>query len=749
MPKIEKVNEWLFKMTYGIPKNPFDVVDVIEEKNENTLFKCFEMNEKLLIESKGIDLAEEIGSSAKDGYTSITFHSANGHFFGFGEKMGYVDKRGREMMMVNTDNPLHTPDLDPMYISIPFFILLSPKKPAIGFFINSTSYSFFKINDDTYTISVKDEGLEIYAIYGPKIDDVITHFTGMVGRMEMPPAWSIGYQQSRWSYSTDEEALDVARRMRKDSIPCDVLYLDIDYMDGYRVFTWGKNFPDPKKFVSEMKEIGFKVVTIVDPGVKIDENYAVYKSGKSIDAFVKDRYGKEFTGYVWPGKCSFPDFLRPDVREWWSTSHKVLFDAGVEGIWNDMNEPAIVWTDAQMDKVKNILGKGEINFQLLGEAKAVFAQEDHGDEIIHKDENGERWPHYKVRNIYAYLEAIATSRAFELYRPGKRPFLLTRAGFAGIQKYAAVWTGDNSSWWEHLEAEIAISIGLGLSGVSFTGTDVGGFGGNSNGELLARWTEMGVFFPFFRNHSAIGTVHQEPWAFGEKIEKIIKKYITLRYELFPHMYTAFHSAHENGVPIMRPLFFIDQDNPDLYSINDEFLFGDSLLIAPITKPNTMWRSVYIPKGRWIDMRNGKIYEEDHVYKIDAPLDEIPIFVKENSMIFRTDPMNYIFEKEKMTLYVDVYGQEGRGYLYEDDGETLEYKKGGYNLYEFAVGSDMKGYTLSFKAKHHGYAGRYEKITMNFINAPRKIANINLNGKKVNAYFDGNILKVEFEIKDAT
>ncbi len=744
MPKIEKINGSVFKITYGHPANPIDVTLPYEDAHAD--FKCETRNDRLNVIDAGKTLITETDSKFDDGIFSVTFLYEDAHFFGLGEKMGYLDKRGKRFKMQNMDNPLHTPDLDPMYISIPFFITVSPKKPAIGIFVNSTSYSFFRLETD-FTISVKDDGAEIYVIYGPKIQDVVSKFTQLVGKMEMPPAWSLGYQQSRWSYSTSSEALEIAKKLRTDDIPCDVIYLDIDYMDGYRVFTWGNNFKDPKRFSEEMKKLGFKIVTIVDPGVKIDENYEIYKSGKALDAFVKDQSGKDFVGYVWPGRCNFPDFLRSDVREWWSKSHKSLLENGVDGIWNDMNEPAIVWTDLKTAKIFELMKKGEIDFQILGQAKEFFVQEDFGDEIIHRDDEGHAWPHYKVRNIYAYLEAMATQKAFEMYKPNKRPFILTRAGFAGIQRYAAVWTGDNSSWWEHLEIEMPISMGLGMSGVAFTGTDVGGFGGNADGELLARWTEMGAFFPFFRNHSAIGTARQEPWSFGKKIEDVIRKYVKLRYELFPYIYTAFYFSHEHGIPIMRPLIFLDQDNEDLYSINDEFLFGDSILVAPITKPNSTWRTVYIPNGRWISMKDGKLYEADHVYKIDAPLDEIPVFVRENSMIFRTDPMNYLFEKGKMNLYVDIYGQKAAGYLYEDDGETLDYKSGKYNLYEFTVGQRDHGYTIGVKAINRGYAGRYEKIWMNFLNAPREIAEVTINGKKIESHFDGNVLKVEFELKD--
>lgn len=732
----------IFKVVYGTPENPFEIIEDIED-SENKNFSCIQESGKLKVIYKDL-LITQNSEGIKNDLFSVDFSCEKAHFFGFGEKMGYLDKRGKNFKMINYDFPLHTPDLDPMYISIPFFIIIFPRKSAIGIFIDTTSYAFFNIREDGFTISSRDNGLTMYFIHGPGVDQVISRFTGMVGRMEMPPAWAIGYQQSRWSYSRTE-ALEVAKKMREKEIPCDVIYLDIDYMNDYRVFTWKNEFEN-SRFSESLHDIGFKVVTIVDPGVKIDNNYEIYESGKSIDAFVKGKDGKHFVGYVWPGRCNFPDFLRSDVREWWARSHRALFENGVDGIWNDMNEPAIVWTDSKTKKVSELF-KEELNFQILGEAKSLFAQDDFGDEIFHEDDRGKIWPHYKVRNIYAYLEAMATKRAFEIYKPNKRSFILTRAGFAGIQKYAAVWTGDNSSWWEHLEIEMPISMGLGLSGVAFTGADVGGFGGDANGELLARWTEMGAFFPFFRNHSAIGTARQEPWSFGDGIEKIVKKYVRLRYELFPYIYTAFYFSHKNGIPIMKPLFMVDQDNENLYSINDEFIFGDSILVSPITRPNTTWRMVYIPKDRWIDIRNGNVYEGDHVYKIDAPLDEIPVFVKENSIIFRTDAMNYIFENGKMNLYADVYGNSAIGYLYEDDGETLNYKNGEYNLYEFAVGKTVDGYTMGVKSLNHGYDGRYERVVVRFLNAPRMISKVIFNGKEIENHFEGKNLVVEFQMKD--
>ncbi len=736
----------IFRIVLGNPSNPMNVVNDMDERCEED-FQVVEKGDTFSVLVNGKEIAKEVGFSLENEKTSISMLFPNSHFFGFGEKMGFLDKRGKDMRMVNTDNPLHTPDLDPMYISIPFFITVSPGKPAVGIYLNSTSFSFFNMDGDVCNFGAQDNGMELYLIYGPTVIDVVKHFTALVGRMSMPPAWAIGYQQSRWSYATANQAVNVAKKMRKDGIPCDVIYLDIDYMNEYKVFTWGKGFANPKSFVDELKAMGFKVVTIVDPGVKQQEGYDVFETGRKIDAFCKTKNGENFVGYVWPGRCVFPDFLRSDVREWWARQHGPLFEVGVEGIWNDMNEPSIVWTDENTGEAKKLLNGNEMSFALLGTLKQLFIQKNYGEEIKHTDDDQKIWNHSKVRNVYGLLESMATVRAFEIYKPGMRPFILSRAGFAGIQKYSAVWTGDNSSWWEHLESEMATLMGLGLSGVSFVGADVGGFGGDCNAELLIRWTEMGAFLPLFRNHTAIGTASQEPWAFGEKVEEILKKYIELRYELFPYIYTCFYDSHKTGVPIMRPLLMYDQDDPDLYPVNDEFMVGDSILVAPIVRPNTFWRSVYFPKGRWIDARDGKIYEGKRIYKISAPLDEIPFFIKENSLIFKTDSMNYFFEKEDLTLYGALYGQKAVTHVYEDDGETLEYKNGKYNLFEVSIDKDREGYAVNFKSLQHGYPGRYKKIVLSFMNwqSPTPPL-VKVNGKVIKSYLEGGVPKISLDLE---
>jgi alpha-glucosidase len=742
--KVEKVNNAVFKLEFGNPSNPVDVTAPFEFK-EKTDFEVKERDDgKITLLSRGENLVTIEKYYKENGKACLTCYSEQAHFFGFGEKIGDLDKKGKRMEMMNADHPLHLPDTDPLYVSIPFFITVSPNKPAVGMYLNSTSKTFFEMKGDRYTVGAEDDGIELYVIYGPKILDVLSHFSSLVGRMFLPPAWALGYQQSRWSYFTSEEVLTVAKRMRNDGIPCDVIYLDIDYMDGYKVFTWSnEKFPNPQEMIKELKQMGFKVVTIIDPGVKVEDGYEVYESGKKHDAFVKEKNGSTFKGYVWPGKCNFPDFLREDVREWWAVQHEKLFEVGVDGIWNDMNEPSIVWDDKKSTEMKELVEKGKFDFSMLDKLKSFANQKEYAHDIIHKDDDGKDWEHLKVRNVYALLEAKATNRAFEIFKKGKRPFVLSRAGFAGIQKYAAIWTGDNMSWWEHLKGEMATSMGLNLSGVGFCGADVGGFGGDSNAELLIRWTEMGAYFPFFRNHSAIGTRHQEPWSFNEETEEIIKMHVKKRYEFFPHLYTLFYQASLNGLPIMRPLFMHDENDEALYSINDEFMVGDSIIVAPVTQPNTFWRSVYLPRGKWIDMRNGQIYDGKRPYKVDAPLDEIPVFVKMNSIILRTDAVNFLFEKEKMNLYVDVYGENAKTILYEDDGESLEYKDGKYNLYEISVGNVADSFHINFKYLNHGYDTRYEKIIFRFLTR-QKVSFAYVNDESADISFKNGVPQVTFD-----
>ena len=425
-------------------------------------------------------------------------------FYGLGERPGHLNKRGCFYRNWNTDDPSpHAENYEALYKSIPFFMALTNKSAFGIFFDNSyqTYFDFGKENDNYYYFAANDGNLDYYFMYGPAATDVISLYTQLTGTTPLPQKWTLGYQQCRWSYPTATRVREIATTFRERNIPCDVIYLDIDYMDGYRVFTWNnETFPDPAGLIRELNEQGFKIVTIIDPGVKKDRGYTVYEEGLANGYFATDADGVPYVNRVWPGDSLYPDFTEQAVREWWGHLHDDLLKLGVAGIWTDMNEPA------------------SFNGPLP-------------DDVQFKND-GYSTDHREVHNVYGSLMARAT---FDGIRKatGKRPFVITRACYAGTQKYSTIWTGDNHSFWEHLRMSIPMLCNLGISGMSFVGTDVGGFSFDCTGELLSRWVQVGAFTPLFRNHSAANTRDQEPWTFDATTEQINRKYIQLRYRLIP------------------------------------------------------------------------------------------------------------------------------------------------------------------------------------------------------------------------
>ncbi|MYL32276.1 DUF4968 domain-containing protein [Pontibacillus yanchengensis] len=570
-------------------------------------------------------------------------------FYGFGEKSGFLDKHGERYTMWNTDvYAPHNQETDPLYQSIPYFMTLRNGRAHGIFFDNSYKSTFdMKSEPDYYSFKAEGGELDYYVFVGPTPKKVLEQYTHITGRMTIPPKWAIGYHQSRYSYESEKEVREIAKTFLDKDIPLDVIYLDIHYMDEYRVFTFNKDqFPNPKQMISDLKDIGIRVVPIVDPGVKKDPEYKTYQEGIREDHFCKYIEGDLYTGEVWPGESAFPDFTDEPTRKWWANKHKYYADLGIEGIWNDMNEPAVFNETKTMDTT-----------------------------VMHKND-GKPATHRALHNLYGLQMGKATFEGMKQHLNGKRSFLLTRAGFAGVQRYASVWTGDNRSFWEHLQMSLPMCMNLGISGVPFTGPDVGGFAHDTNGELLTRWTQVGAFTPYFRNHSAIGTLYQEPWQFGEEYEAIIKKYIQLRYQWLPQHYMLFQNAHETGLPVMRPLFLEYPEDKKTYNLNDQFMIGDNVVIAPIMQPDVTDRAVYLPKGNWIDYFTGEQYEGSSSHLIHAELDTLPIFVKQGTFITHS-PSRQSTMVEQEELYVHVYaGQEGtyESYVYEDDGETYQYEQ---------------------------------------------------------------------------
>ena len=586
---------------------------------------------------------------------------AQDHFYGFGERTGFLDKRGSAMTLWNTDTNPHTPSTDSMYVSIPFFMRISGQD-AYGIFLDSAARCFFdmgKSSRDEYLFATDEKAFDYYFFAGPDAKGILRRYTELTGRMSLPPLWALGYHQARFSYHPQDQVEEVARSLRENGIPCDAIYLDIHYMHGFRVFTFDPDeFGDPQGLMKRLAAMGFKAVTIVDPGVKVDPDYEVYRDGVERDYFVSLPGGKGFVASVWPGPVSFPDFAREKVRAWWAAQHRVLFDAGVRGIWNDMNEPSCFDTPTKTMPVRALHG-----------------------------EPGEEVPHGVVHNAYANLMSEATCQAFRDLLPGVRPFVISRAGHAGIQRHACIWTGDNSSWWEHLMMAVPMCLNLGMSGVSFVGTDVGGFIGDSNPELVARWTQLGAFTPLFRNHSALGSWSQEPYALGEPYVSICRDYIKLRYKLLPYIYTLTWESAQDGVPAMRAMVLEFPGDEEAHAAFDQFMLGRDILVAPVYHPGASCRKVYLPEGEWVDFHTGEKVRGGRYVIADAPLERIPLFYREGAIVPYGRAMNFVGEVPQVLEIVDVYPSpavpERTFELYMDDGETTNYMSGAFGFVDIA------------------------------------------------------------------
>jgi alpha-glucosidase len=610
----------------------------------------------------------ELGWSANtvSGWKTI---APDEHFYGFGERTGLLDKRSERATNWTTDSLDYTTLTDAMYQAIPFFLSLRPGL-SYGVFLNSTFWSQFDLGATkagVWQMQTHGGELDYYLILGSPAE-ILATYTELTGRMPLPPKWAIGYHQCRWSYDSEPVVRQLAQEFRDRRIPCDVIHLDIDYMHGYRVFTWSpKRFPNPAKLIQDLNAQGFQVVTIVDPGVKYEPeaDYPMFDQGIASDYFVRNPNGEMFHGYVWPDKAVFPDFLRPEVRYWWGDCQRSLTEVGVAGIWNDMNEPAI--GDRPFGD-----GGGHIWFPLDAPQGPA----------------AERTTHAEAHNLYGLHMAQACIEGLDRLRE-ERSFVLTRSGFAGVQRYSAVWTGDNQSWWEHLEFSLPMLCNLGLSGVAFVGADIGGFAGNATAELFARWMQVGMLYPLMRAHSSMKTEQHEPWVFGAETERICREYIGLRYQLLPYLYTLFWQAATTGAPILRPLLYHYPNDPKTYHVYDQVLWGESLMAAPVYRPGVDRRAVYLPEGIWYDWWTGDRYSGNTQILADAPLDRLPLFVKAGAII----PMQPVVQSTSdpiAELRLRVWPGDGEFTLYEDDGRSFDYRQGAYATTTYCVrqpGSD--------------------------------------------------------------
>lgn len=658
-------------------------------------------------------------------------------FYGLGERSGFLDKRGRSYLMWNTDEPFHHELRDPLYQSVPFVIHSlaadhpqsgdqtnrADRAPAgvIGLFLDDPGPSVFDLGESDPTSAVirteRNEAV-LYILPGEDLLEVTAAYTELTGRHELPPRWALGFQQCRYSYYPDSRVLEVADEFRRRRIPCDVIYLDIHYMHGYRVFTWDpERFPDPQTLITRLHEQGFRVVTIVDPGVKIDPEYDVYMSGSSGNVFARRADGTVYAGEVWPGAAVFPDFLRQDTRTWWADRHHSLFDVGVDGIWNDMNEPADFTGDV-LDRTKFTPPS-----DLVLEGSA-------GPRSIDR-----------YHNVYGQMMCSATAEAFATQKPELRPFMVTRAGYAGIQRYAAVWTGDNDSSWAHLAMMIPMLLNMGLSGIAFCGSDVGGFQGNASGELFARWMLSSCFTPFFRAHSCTGTRDHEPWAFGPEVEDICRRAILLRGRLLPYIYSLFDEYRRTGKPLMRPMLSADRagdpagdpaGDQRLGGMWNQFLLGADLLVAPVLEPEARSRVVYLPAGRWyrwdevcfadesqaeaVDTtgRGLPLYHGGQEYLVDAPLDRVPVFVRAGAVLalYARAPQHEadstaLDTELVLALFADNQEFSNEFVLYDDDRESQAYLSGEFRRDRLRF-SGPGPYQLNLSTESSGYERRADR-----------------------------------------
>ncbi len=565
-----------------------------------------------------------------------------------GEKTGRLDRTGRRVEMWNTDvwaigGGMFPPDIDPLYVSVPFAMSLVGMR-ASGLYVENTSRTVWDLGraaPNELRVSADAGRMDYWVFPGPTPARVIEQYTRVTGRPPLPPRWALGYHQSRWSYAPASELTVVADELRARSIPCDALWLDIDHMEGYRSFTWSREgFPSPAETLARLRGQGFRVVNIIDPGLKRDPEWAIYREARDGGHLVRRASGGEFSGRVWPGESVFPDFTREATRAWWRGLMASDARRGLDGAWIDMNEPTVFAPDVFPEDAR-----------VDGEGAATDMREAH--------------------NVYALLMARATWDGQRDAHPERRPFVLTRAGFAGTQRYAAVWTGDTMSTWAHLAMLPAMLTGMGLSGLSFVGSDAGGYSGGGGPELFTRWMQAAALTPFFRNHVQTGSPRQEPWSFGPTVEAAARAAIELRYSLLPYLYSLAYESTLSGAPMIRPLAY--ERGAAALDHDDVFMLGPSLLVAPVLRDGDRTRMLPLPDGRWTNLFDDRTITGPRVIEVDAPLDRLPVWARPNAVVPRVAPRQHTGERAGalgLDLYPDPGSPESRVTLYDDDGEGL-------------------------------------------------------------------------------
>lgn len=601
-------------------------------------------------------------------------------YFGLGDKPGPMNRRNHAYTMWNTDFYGWQESDDPIYKTIPFFMGLE-KGRAYGVFFDNTyrsSFDFGKESRDYFSFGAEGGELNYYFIAGPEPKKVVEDFTAMVGRTPLPPLWSLGYQQCRYSYYPEARGREIVQLLRSKKIPADVIYFDIDYQQGYAPFTINREyFPHFEQMITDFRAQGMRTVLITDLHIKKnpDHGYAPYDSGMKNDVFVKTADGSVFVGKVWPGDSVFPDFTLTRVRDWWGGLYKNFVDMGVAGFWNDMNEPSV--------------------FETLSKTMPLDNR--------HRLDDGTTLDHRAIHNVYGMENARATQDGLLKLRPDERPFVLTRAAYAGAERYAATWTGDNSATWNHIGMSVPQIMSLGLSGYAMVGADVGGFAGSPPANLLTRWYELGVFYPMYRNHAAKGTADHEPWASGPEHEAIRRRYIELRYKLLPYIYTALEETSRTGLPLMAPIFLQYPEAQDYYGEDHAFLFGHDLFVAPVVTEKVDAEDVHLPPGDWYDFWTGAKSSSKDQISLHPGLAETPLYARAGAIIPMEPIVQSTNDKPDGPLDLRVYpGSDCHGSLYQDDAHTFAYQKGEFLRVRFACQLSSDSLSVSGHVEKSAY-----------------------------------------------
>ena len=631
-------------------------------------------------------------------------------YFGLGDKAGSMNRRGRVFEMWNTDAYGWGESTDPLYKSIPFFMGFR-QGAAYGIFFDNayrSSFDFGKESSGVLSFGADGGDLDYYFLAGPEPKTVVEEFSALTGRAPLPPLWALGYQQCRYSYYPEARVREVAKTFRDKKIPADAIYLDIDYQDRNRPFTVSaSSFPAFGAMIRDLRAEGFHTIAITDLHIAHapNQNYAPYDSGAELDAFVKNPDGTVYVGKVWPGDSVFPDFTLTRVRDWWGGLYKDFAGMGVAGFWNDMNEPSV--------------------FSALRTMPL---------DVVHRLDGGSTLDHRAVHNVFGMENARATYDGLRKLKPDERPFVLTRAAYAGTQRWAASWTGDNSGTWNHLGMSTPMLLSLGLSGYGLVGDDIGGFAGSAPPDLLTRWMELGAFNPIFRGHAEKGSRDREPWVDGPAHEAMRRRAIESRYRLIPYLYTNVEEMSRTGVPLMRPVFLEYPNAGDFYGDDRDFLFGRDLFIAPVVSENLDAQDIRLPPGGWYEYGTSALRSSTETLTLQPALGFLPVYVRAGAIIPQQPIVQDTDETPAGPLELHVYpGPDCRGTLYQDDGHTFAYQRGKYLRTSYACEAKEHGLEVTGHLEHDDYRPWWSSaklVVYGFKKAPREVR---VGGKPVSGW----------------